>query len=71
MSATTFMWLITLPSGEDRIVPLMGGQVLVFWEAHEAMTFWPIVKAYAAEAKGGPYPYRLARLVEQEAMVRG
>jgi hypothetical protein len=71
VSATTFMWLVTMPSGEDRVVPLMGSRLVVFWDIHEAMIFLPMVQDYAANAKHGPYPYRLARLVEQEAMVQG
>lgn len=63
MKATIWMWLITMPDGEDRVVPLLGPGVLLLWDEESVATFRPMAEAWAATHAPG-LPLRLAKLVE-------
>lgn len=63
MKAAVWMWLIRLPNGEDRVVPLLGPTLTFLWDEEAVEMFRPVAEAWAASHAPG-LPLRLAKLVE-------
>ena len=63
MKAAVWMWLVTLPTGEDRVVPLLGPGLTFLWDEEAVATFRPLAEAWAAVHTPG-LPLRLAKMVE-------
>lgn len=61
--AVIWMWLVTLPNGEDRVVPLLGHNFSFLWESKHVEMFRPIAERWA-ELHAPGLPLRLAKMTE-------